>query len=97
MRGDDNGYSLTHTVTGNSHVYTQADYNAAIENVAKIMRVPYICMDDIGINRANMYPTYASDSASTPTHPNAAGHKLMAEQLAVKLAAVARGYKEGKA
>ena len=60
MRGDDNGYSLTHTVTGNSHVYTQADYNAAIENVAKIMRVPYICMDDIGINRANIITCTAS-------------------------------------
>ena len=97
MRGTDNGYTLTHTVSGNSHVYTQADYNAAIENVANLMHIPFIRMDDIGINRSNMYPTYASDSASTPTHPNAAGHKLMAEQLSVRLSAVARGYKEGKA
>ena len=97
MRGDDNGYTLTHTVSGDSNVYTQADYNNAIENVAKLMHIPFIRMDDIGINRANMYPTYASDSSTIPTHPNAAGHKLMAEQLAVRLDYAVRGYMEGKA
>lgn len=92
MRGTDNGYTLTHT--SNGHVYTQADYNAAIENVAKLMRVPYIRMDDIGINRANMYPTYASDSSTIPTHPNANGQKLMGEALAVRLPIVAASYAE---
>lgn len=85
MRGDDNGYTLTHTVTANSHVYTQADYNAAIESVAKNMHIPYVAVDNIGMNRSNMYPTYASDSSSIPTHPNATGQKLMGEYLAVVL------------
>lgn len=83
MRGTDNGYTLTHTSSG--HVYTQADYNDAIENVAKIMHIPFIRMDDIGMNRSNMYPTYAQDSNTIPTHPNANGHKLMAEALAARL------------
>ena len=95
MRGTDNGYTLTHT--SNGHVYTQADYNAAIENVAKIMHVPYIRVDDIGINRSNMYPTYASDSSTIPTHPNAAGHKLMGNWLAIQLTSLVSGFAEGKA
>ncbi len=90
MRGTDNGYTLTHTVGNNA--YTQADYNSAIESVAKIMRVPYIAVDKIGINRANMYPTFASDSSTIPTHPNANGQKLMGEYLATVLPVVATGY-----
>lgn len=89
MRGTDNGYTLTHTV-GN-HAYTQTDYNNAIEKVCKLMHIPYIRMDDIGINRANMYPTYAVDSSTIPTHPNANGQKLMGEYLAATLPYVATG------
>lgn len=90
MRGTDNGYTLTHTVGNNT--YTQADYNAAIENVAKQMHIPFIRMDDIGINRSNMYPTFASDSSTIPTHPNANGQKLMGEWLAVQLPVAIGGY-----
>ena len=90
MRGNDNGYTLTHTV--GSHVYTQADYNAAIESVAKIMRIPFIRVDDIGYNRSNMYPTYAEDSSTIPTHPNANGQKLIGEYLATQLPIVATGF-----
>ena len=89
MRGTDNGYTLTHTVGNNT--YTQADYNNAIENVAKIMHIPFIRMDDIGMNRSNMYPTYAIDSSTIPTHPNAKGQKLMGEYLSVQLPIVATG------
>lgn len=92
MRGDDNGYTLTHSV--NSNVYTQADYNAAIEKVAKIMHIPCIRVDDIGFNRANMYPTYAVDSSTIPTHPNAKGQKLIGEYLAATLPYVAAGIKK---
>lgn len=92
MRGTDNGYTLTHAV--GSHVYTQSDYNAAIENVAKIMHIPFIRMDDIGMNRANMYPTYAVDSSTIPTHPNAQGQKLMGEQLAYRLPVAISGFAE---
>lgn len=86
MRGTDNGYTLSHTV--GSHVYTQADYNAAIEKVANIMHIPYIRVDDVGFNRSNMYPTYAVDNSTIPTHPNAAGHKLIGETLAYRLSAL---------
>ena len=55
------------------------------------MRIPFIRVDNIGINRANMYPTYASDSSTIPTHPNANGQKLMGEYLAVQLPIVATG------
>lgn len=89
-RGTDNGYTLTHTV--GSHVYTQADYNAAIESVCKIMRVSYIAVDDIGINRANMYPTFAVDSSTIPTHPNAEGQKLMGEYIASVLPIIYKAY-----
>lgn len=89
MRGTDNGYTLTHTVGSNS--YTQADYNSAIESVAKIMQIPFIRVDDIGMNRNNMYPTYAVDYSDTPTHPNAKGHKLIGEYLAAMLPSVATG------
>ena len=92
MRGDDNGYTLTHTVTATNHTYTQADYNAKIEYVAKQMHVPCIRVDNIGVNRANMYPTYASDSSTIPTHPNAKGQKLIGESVAVKLLEAAEGF-----
>lgn len=90
MRGSDNGYTLTHSVNG--HIYTQADYDAAIENVCKIMHIPFIRVDDIGINRNNMYPTFAQDSPTEPTHPNANGHKLMGEAIATKLPIAINGY-----
>lgn len=90
MRGTDNGYTLTHTV--GSNVYTQADYNNAIESVAKIMHIPFVRMDDIGINRDNMYPIFAVDSSTIPTHPNANGQKLMGEWLASQLPTLIGGY-----
>ena len=77
MRGTDNGYTLT-----NGEGLTQADYDNAIEKVAKIMRVPFINVERCGFSRSNFYPTYAQDSSTIPTHPNAAGHKVMGEYLA---------------
>lgn len=90
MRGTDNGYTLTHAVGNNT--YTQADYNAAIENVAKIMRIPFISVDNIGINRNNIYPTYAQDSSTIPTHPNAKGQKLIGEYIASQLPIIAAAF-----
>ncbi len=90
MRGTDNGYTLTHTSSG--HTYTQADYNDAIEHVAKQMHIPFIRMDDLGMSRSNMYPNFAVDSSSVPTHPNAAGQKLMGEALAVRLPAAIEAF-----
>lgn len=92
MRGTDNGYTLTHTV--GSNVYTQADYNEAIKNVCDQMHVPCIEVDNIGINRANMYPTFAVDSSTIPTHPNAEGQKLMGQHIASVLPIIAKAYAE---
>lgn len=83
MRGTDNGYTLTHTVGNN--VYTQQDYNDKIRFVAEQMHIPYIDVSNIGINRNNMYPTYAQDSSTIPTHPNANGQMLMGQAIANKL------------
>ena len=90
MRGDDNGYTLTHTV--GSHTYTQADYNEAIRYVAEHMHVPYIDVSNIGFNRNNFYPEYAQDSATIPTHPNANGHYIMGTAIADKLEDEVRAY-----
>lgn len=92
VRGTDNGYTLTHTV--GSNVYTQADYNDAIKKVSDIMHVPCIEVDNIGINKENMYPTFAVDSSTIPTHPNAEGQKLMGEHIAEILPIIARAYAE---
>lgn len=92
VRGTDNGYTLTHTVGNN--VYTQADYNDAIKKVSDIMHVPCIEVDNIGINKENMYPTFAVDSSTIPTHPNAEGQKLMGEHIATVLPIIARAYAE---
>ena len=77
MRGTDNGYTLV-----NGTGYTQADYDNEIEKVAKIMRVQYINVETCGFNRNNFYPTYAQDSSTIPTHPNATGQKVMGEYIA---------------
>lgn len=90
MRGTDNGYTLTHTV--GSNVYTQADYNDAIKNVCEQMHIPYVRIDDVGMNRSNMYPTYAEDSSTTPAHPNAKGQMLLGLQLATRIPIAINGY-----
>lgn len=92
MRGDDNGYTLTHTVGSNK--YTQTDYNSKIEYVCKQMHIPYIDVSNIGFNRSNFYPTYASDSSTIPTHPNATGHAVMGKAIAQKLPVLVKGYKD---
>lgn len=90
MRGDDNGYTLTHTVGNNK--YTQADYNKAIEHVAKQMHVPFIDVSNIGFNRNNFYPTYAEDSSTIPTHPNKVGQGVMGRAIANKLPELVKAY-----
>lgn len=90
MRGTSNGYTLTHTVGAN--VYTQSDYDNAIESVCKIMRIPFIRVSNIGMNPDNMYPTFAVDSSTIPTHPNANGQYLMGTHLAYTLPALVGSY-----
>lgn len=90
MRGSDNGYTLTHQ-SGNRR-YTQEDYNEAIANVCKQMRIPVIDVSNIGFNRNNFYPTYAIDSSTIPTHPNASGQRIMGVSIAKKLGELVKGY-----
>ena len=77
MRGTDNGFTLV-----NGEGFTQSDYDREIERVASLMRVPFIDVAKCGFNRANFYPTYAEDSSTIPTHPNARGQRVMGEYLA---------------
>lgn len=87
MRGTDNGYTLL-----NGEGLTQADYDEAIERVAKIMRVPYINAEICGFNRNNFYPKYAQDSSTIPTHPNAKGQRVMGEYLANIIPPIVHAY-----
>lgn len=89
MRGTDNGYTLTHAV--GSNVYTQADYDAAIEHVTDVMDVLYLDVSNIGFSRANFYPKFTTESTNS-THPNAAGHKVMGLAVASKLPILAKAF-----
>ena len=90
MRGVDNGYTLTHTV--GSNVWTQQDYNNAIKSVAEQMHIPYIDVSNIGFNRNNFYPIFASDSSTIPTHPNFAGQYVMGAAIAEKLPSLVKAF-----
>lgn len=90
LRGTFNGTTYTHSVGNN--VYTQSDYDAAIESVCKKMDVPFIDIGSVGFNRFNYYPMYAVDSEATPTHPNAAGHQVIGEYLADNIVRIVRAY-----
>lgn len=89
MRGTDNGYTLTHAV--GSNVYTQADYDSAIEYVCDKMNTLYIDVSNIGFNRSNFYPNFTTESTNS-THPNAAGHKIMGLAIASKLPILAKAF-----
>ena len=91
MRGDDNGYVLTHSVANTGNTWEQADYDDAIKNVCQHMRVPYLCVNQVGFNRNNFYPTYATDSSTIPTHPNPAGQAVMGNFVAAQLPAIVSG------
>lgn len=63
----------------------ECDYGTAIRKIANIMNVKVIDGTNIGFNRYNYYPTYAQDSASIPTHPNATGQTYMGHAIAREL------------
>lgn len=62
----------------NNGVYTLPQMNDAIREIANTMGCGLIEFDKDGITFENCYPTYISDSATTPTHPNNTGHEVMA-------------------
>ena len=61
------------------------DYNNAIRELADAFGCGVIELDKDGITFENMYPTYISDSATIPTHPNATGHGLMGRKAAIDI------------
>lgn len=66
----------------NNGTYTLPDYNNKIREIANIMGCGVIEMDKDGITFENCYPTYISDSATVPTHPNTTGHLVMGTKAA---------------
>lgn len=94
LRGDDNGYTRTHTA--NSHTYTQDSYDKTIESVCNIMGAKFLRVNDIGFNRENFYPDYAEDSATIPTHPNANGHRIMGRYIARNIVNAVQPYLANK-
>lgn len=62
----------------NNGIYTLPQMNDAIREIANTMGCGLIEFDKDGITFENCYPTYISDSATEPTHPNNTGHEVMA-------------------
>ena len=69
-------------------VYTLPQLNNAIREVANAMGVGLIEFDKDGITFENCYSEgYITDSATTPTHPNAKGHTQMAKKAVADMQA----------
>lgn len=69
-------------------VYTLPQLNNAIRDVANAMGVGLIEFDKDGITFENCYSEgYITDSATTPTHPNAKGHTQMAKKAVADMQA----------
>lgn len=65
--------------------FTLPDINNVIREIANVTGCPLIEFDKDGITFENCYPTYISDNATTPTHPNTNGHRVMAEKAIADL------------
>jgi hypothetical protein len=61
----------------NNGYNTLIEYSNAVRELADIHGCGLIELDKCGITWQNMYPTYISDSASIPTHPNTTGQAVM--------------------
>ena len=69
----------------NNGLNSLPEYNNAIREVADFFGCGLIEFDKDGITFENCYPTYISDSATIPTHPNDAGHKMMGRKAIADL------------
>lgn len=72
--------------------YTESDYSDAIERVCKIMGVPFIDIYNVGFTFDNYYSTYAIDSSTEATHPNAKGHAVIAKRMIEELPKIVRQF-----
>lgn len=69
----------------NNGIYSLPTFNKAIREAADFFGCKTIDFDKDGVTFENCYPTYISDSADIPTHPNATGHRAMALQAITDL------------
>ena len=65
--------------------YTLPEMNQIIREIASEMGCGLIDFERDGITFENCYPTYISDSATKPTHPNSKGHRVMAQRAYIDL------------
>lgn len=61
----------------NNGFANQPQYNQAIRDAADFLGCQLVDRAKCAITWENMYPTYVSDSATQPTHPNAKGHEVI--------------------
>ena len=69
----------------NDEEKTVFDYNEVIRRVSNQRSCEYIDLNGCGITRQNMYPTYAIDYETSPTHPNSLGHDVYAKRILSRL------------
>lgn len=69
----------------NDEEKTVFDYNEVIRRVSNQRSCEYIDLNGCGITRQNMYPTYAIDYETIPTHPNSLGHDVYAKRILSQL------------
>lgn len=69
----------------NDEEKTVFDYNEVIRMVSNQRSCEYIDLNGCGITRQNMYPTYAIDYETIPTHPNSLGHDVYAKRILSRL------------
>ena len=69
----------------NNNQNTLPEFNNAIRQVADLMGTGLIEFDKSGITFENIYPTYADDSATTPTHPNTTGHIKISKKAVIDI------------
>nr|DAG09924.1 MAG TPA: GDSL-like Lipase/Acylhydrolase [Caudoviricetes sp.] len=69
----------------NDEEKTVFDYNEVIRRVSNQRSCEYIDLNGCGITRQNMYPTYAIDYETIPTHPNSLGHDVYAKRILSRL------------
>ena len=69
----------------NNGINSLPEYNNAVREIADYFGCGLIEFDKDGITFENCYPTYIDDSATTPTHPNDAGHRMMAKKAIADL------------
>lgn len=61
---------------------TYLDYEKAIRDVSDLLQAEFVDINNLGFNRYNYYPNFCEDSATTPTHPNQLGQKVIGQSIA---------------